>query len=340
VDLGPPEEAHRAISLPLAGRDDCSFHPHGISLVETDQADRPDRPDGTDGTAPIEPRWLLYVVNHHEPEDARPEAGCFPHPEPKRRADRLITSIEVFVVERHRLVFLGRLARPEILTNGNDLVALPDGRLWVTNPPPSALQQLREALFGPVASKVVHVSCAGRPDLGCREKWSEAWTGGQYVNGIAHAPATETEPERLFVAATAGGGTLHVLDATEPDQLDEIGTIPIDAGPDNLEWLGTDHQVLVTAAHPNLRRFLHHAWSHRVRSPSRAIAIPLDQSSSQQVLFDDDGGLVSGASTAACFEGDVILGQVFGPAVLRCQVSGHGCDPPTAAGDREPRETP
>ncbi len=82
--------------LELAGREDgCSFHPHGIDLVQS-----------RDG------QWLLYVLNHEVADDWSPSHDCFAGaglPGVHRSA---VTSIEVFAVERTRLRFLQRLADP------------------------------------------------------------------------------------------------------------------------------------------------------------------------------------------------------------------------------------
>lgn len=379
VSLSEPADDHDPsarpwpILLPLAGRDRCSFHPHGISLVQSDATGNP---------------WLLYVINHHEPKDASPEAGCFPHPAPTRRTATRITSIEVFIVEKRQLVFVQRLAQPDVLTNGNDLVALGDGRIWVTNPPVGGFQLLYEALIGHVASKVVYIDCTNNQstksggseaeDLRCRDRWCDTWKDGRYVNGIAYAAL----PRRLFVASTAGGGVLHVLETTawncpknggqERGGLREVQTIPLGAGPDNLEWLDSGHQLLLAATHPDLRRFLQHFSDHRVQSPSEVRTIRVDQDSSAcfegdpildrvfkryllrsvswvpasripeirqwKIVFRDDGGLISGASTATCFDGDLILGQVFGPAVLRCQGPHSPCPAEGQAAAGKPKE--
>ena len=88
--------------LSLTGRDNCSFHPHGISLTQE-----------LDGSK------FLYVINHHDAADASPSRGCFRQAPGSPLRERPVTSVEVFRVEPSRLVFLLRLADPEVLTNGN-----------------------------------------------------------------------------------------------------------------------------------------------------------------------------------------------------------------------------
>ena len=317
VPLDEPGPTVAATRLPLVARDDCSFHPHGISLVQAEHG----RGGGPD--AP----WLLYVINHHDPEDTSPAGGCVRGAEPGKK----LVSIEVFRVEPSRLIFIQRLAEPSILTNANDLVALPDGQVWITNPPPTTFGVLREGLLGHGDSKVVHFDC-GDPDtpslrrsLRCpdgAEHWSVAWDGGRFVNGIEYARRTDGSMDRVYVASSAGG-VIHRLRVTTTGQLERAECpIEIQGMPDNLTWLDPDHRTLLVAVHTNPRRFLQHSRRHQVRSPSRVVAIdglsPPDDVK-RRVLFNDDGHRLSGASSAACVDGDLVLGQVFGPHVLRCR---------------------
>lgn|GEM_PF-1626598 len=316
VSLDPSGKALPARELRPSARDDCSFHPHGISLVHASL-----EPGGTPSE---QDPWLLYVINHHGESDAEPKTDCVA----ATKAGKKTVSVEVFRVEPSRLVFIQRLTAPSILTNANDLVALPDGQIWITNPPPTTLQQLREGLFEHVNSKVVHFACKDRDAKSLRcastpESWSVAWEGGRFVNGIEYAPANGTAPERLFVASSAGKAIYPFL-VTSTGELVEGLKLDLDTAPDNLTWIDPERRhTLLIAAHPNLRRLVQHAIRHRSRSPSQVVRLELGDVPRSWTVFRNDGSVVSGASTAACFEGDLILGKIFGKGVLRCQV-----DPP------------
>jgi hypothetical protein len=304
-----PLDAHPAPvpppPLPLVGRDGCSFHPHGVSLTQETKGSR---------------RSLLYVVNHHETEDAAPSRGCFHQTGGSPLRERPMTSIEVFRVEPKRLVFVQRLASPEILTNGNDLVALPNGEVWVTNPPPGRLTLLRERLTGEPASKVVRFTCPQGETLPCSGSWRVALRLRGFANGIAHR-TRPGGPEYLYVASTMGKA-IHVFEIGQGG-LVKRPSIPLATHPDNLEWDPGERSLLV-AAHPNLRRFFQHAISPRVSSPSEVWRVSITTGGPPELLFEEGGGLVSAASTGACAGGELFLGQVFGVGVFRCPLP-KGC---------------
>ncbi|HEX9670415.1 MAG TPA: hypothetical protein VGC93_13160 [Thermoanaerobaculia bacterium] len=286
--------------LPLRGRGRCSFHPHGVSLVPA-----------AVGLAP-----RLYVVNLHDPDDA--VAGCFPSAgEPDA-----VTSIEIFAVGDDELRFLQRLADPEVLTNANDLVALPSGDFYATNPPGGRLSQLAELTHVPglERSKVVGFRCRDRDAATglCSGEFSLTATLGRYANGIAHREAGDGQPERLYVAATGDG--LHVLTLggekwTQQvrDEQRELETL----GGDNLTWADADKTRLLLAVHPDARRFVQHSRTPRAPAPSKVLAVPI--ASGVETVFEDSGGLISAASTAACVRGTLVLGQVFGHELVRCR---------------------
>ena len=319
VPLSRPGQTVAAKRLPLAGRDDCSFHPHGISLV---QAASPAGEASGRGEDPGP--WLLYVINHHDEEDASPTVGCVREPEPGNRP----VSVEVFRVEPSRLVFIQRLEEPSILTNANDLAATPSGDVWITDPPPTTLGVLREGLFGHGASKVVHFACM---EPGPREP-AVPWTVDRGLGGRRVRQRHRLRRRRRTAAWT--GSTSRRAPAEEIHRLRvDIGRaiwtrrvpgLALDGMPDNLTWLDPDHRTLLVAVHSNPRRYLQHTIRHQVRSPSRTVRLDLNPTLRRQTLFEDDGRQVSGASTAACVDGDLILGQVFGRHLLGRRLA-EGC---------------
>ena len=101
----------------LVARDARPFHPHGISLV---------------AGAPS----LLYVINHVTDAEH---------------------AIEVFEIEGDRLLFRPPPLTSDLLTTPNDLVALPDGHVYVTNSGAGrSLGGLLTALLGLRRGNVVH----------------------------------------------------------------------------------------------------------------------------------------------------------------------------------------
>jgi hypothetical protein len=323
LDRAAPARSPRRLTL--RGRDDCSFHPHGIDLVTTNQ-----------GTT------LLYVINHHHPEDLAVARACFDAiGRTKPRAS--VTSVEVFEYRNGELYFLQRLADPEILTGGNDLVAEDDGDLWVTIPPGSAFGFLVE-LVGYTRSKLAHFDCERDLDLDarCTGTWWEVKlpfeTPPRYVNGIEID--RDSQPDRLYLASTAGKRILVATIERGKDD-DERGTEKRDSGPpalrelgfhrvggmpDNLLW--SDKGELLVAAHADSRRFLQHSRSASTPSPWKVFSLPAGDAPGGSpgaerepaaLELQDAGGRVSAASVAASIRGDFVLGQVYGPGVARCR---------------------
>ncbi len=332
-----------AHELALVGRDDCSFHPHGIDLVQAKDE------NGNVGS------WLLYVINHHDAADREPKRGCFSAAGLRGVGSGPITSVEVFRVGRYRLEFLQRLADPAILTHANDLVALPDGDLWVTDPPRGKLATLLDATGLRPSSKIDHFDCVARSDGRCRGTWKTApivAAGGEHpkipeANGIAYraCPAASSGAvrggcsDRLYVAAGAGGA-IHVFDVTADGALlvSRVIEMPGKTNPDNLTWANAEKTRLLAAAHPDLRRFLQHMQAPEVPSPSEVVEVSVvDGASLRRRILRDEGGLISAASVALRLRGTprssadiVVLGQVFDSGVFACQMpdsSGWGGQP-------------
>jgi hypothetical protein len=316
---GPPRR------LTLRGRDDCSFHPHGIDLS----------PRAGD-TA------LLYVINHHEPSDLAVSSGCF-DATGRTKPRTSVTSVEVFEYRGGELYFLQRLADPDVLTGGNDLVAEDDGDLWVTVPPRSALGFLAEVVGG-ARSKIVHFDC--RPETGsdgrCVGRWSDVELlfpmPARYANGIEIDRGAE--PRRLYLAST---GDRHVRVAAierregpdaegatgtcrEPPCLRELGHRCVGGMPDNLSW--SEHGELLVATHTDPRRYLQHSRSPGTPSPWSVVSLPegdppggprCAEREPTARLLQGAGGRASAVSVAASIGDDLVLGQVYGPGVVRCR---------------------
>jgi hypothetical protein len=282
-----------AFRLRLLGRGDCSFHPHGIALGSGPRSDR------------------LYVINHHEARDFAADRSCFPL---SSGSDSAGTSVEVFEVHNTELKFLGRLAEPTVLTGGNDLAVDAAGRVYVTVPPVSNIQRLQEVMYDAGISKVVRY-CP--PDAACSPAWAVVAHVGRYVNGIAvEAEADRPQDIRLLVTSTLDG-TIHRIDPAH-QSAHLLRTFGL--GHDNLTWVhGTDD--LLVASHPESRRFLQHAASPDARSPSKVWRFSSRSGGEPALVFHDDGTTISAASTAACANGALILGQIFGDSVLSCRTT-------------------
>jgi arylesterase/paraoxonase len=247
--------------LELVDRDDVPFRPHGISLV----------------AAAGPPR--LYVVNHVTGADH---------------------AIEVFEIDGDRLRFRRRLAHP-LLTAPNDVVALPDGEVYVTNTG-SPLAMLLGFRWGNVA----HFD---------GERWAIAAEGIGFANGLA----VNAAGDRVYVAGF-GDQAIHEY-PRNPDTgaLEErLRAITVGSGVDNLTW--ADDHTLMVAAHPKLFAFLRHARNPASRSPSEVYAVDVGDARVTRYPVD----AVSAASTAILYQGRLYLGQVFDDAVVACPLPSPG----------------
>lgn len=253
-------------AMPLAGRDSVPFSPHGLSLV----------------SAAAPPR--LYVVNHIS-------ACCH--------------AVEIFDVEAERLVFRDRLMHP-LLDSPNDLVALPDGQVYVTNMGWSrGVLGLVGVLLSFRRGTVAHYKDGS---------WTVAADDIAYANGIAVAPAGD----RLYVAGMRDHG-IHVF--PRDPRTGALGAreaiIAVGSNVDNLAWAREDR--LLVAAHPSLLAFARHTRDARHASPSEVYAVDTRGLRSTRV-YADAGTEISAASTGLLVNGRLYLGQVFDDAVVSCAV--------------------
>lgn len=281
----------------LTNRGGCSFHPHGLSLVNL--------PAGG---------MRLYVINHHDLGDT---GDCLRDAEVVRHAGKKkpINSIEVYEPEGDGAWRMRERLLDPLLTRPNDVVALADGTLYVSNPAPTSLGQLYEGLIGHGSSRVVMFD---------GKSWHLVPGSHRNPNGVA----VDEARRRLYVAMTAGRRLdVFALDglggATAPVK---VGEIPVGSGVDNLSWgpEGPEGRTLWVAAHRSLWAFakLGLAWqkgsAEKPLSPSEVFKIHLEgDTGTATCVFCDDGRRISAASTAVLFDGNLYMGQVFEGFVLR-----------------------
>jgi sugar lactone lactonase YvrE len=314
----------RALDVPrsadMAGRDACSWHPHGMSLVTERDGSR-----------------RLYVVNHHDAaadalaataiwEGAPP---CVPATDDTGRA--LTESIEVYEVRGSTLVFRARWT-DELLTRPNDVAALPDGELVVSNLPSGALGLAVETWFASAGSSLARRHPDGR--------WTvlalPSATGGlRLANGVVAVPAGDGGAMVYAVGRGRGGfpvgagAVLHALRLDAERQISELRTLFLAPGAaDNLS-LAADGQALLVAIHEAPYRFALHAedW---LRGRERVEPSPWTVRTVDLHVDGWPGGLhteLRSWATGRCFDAasvgvdapeGVWAGQVFGRGVLFC----------------------
>ncbi len=250
--------------LPFEGRDDYPFHPHGIDLVQA--------PTGL----------LLYVINH-----ALTDTHC----------------IEVFRIERNKLVFLNRL-HSSLIIHPNDLAALPDGQLYISNDRTgSGVTAALCDFFALGCGSVTHYSPA-------ENIWRIVAEGISFANGVA------VRDDRLFVAGTMDKG-VHVFrrDPITGAVFERIAFWDVGSGVDNLMW--ENETTLNVAAHPDIFAFLDHAGDENAHSPGDAYRIDITTGQATQ-FYADDGTQMDASATALIYNNRMYISGVFDPEVVSC----------------------
>lgn len=250
--------------LTLKNRDELPFHPHGISLIR----------QGTEST--------LYVINHMM---------------------SMNHVIEVFTLKEKELIFKTRIRHP-LLIHPNDLVALPDGELYVTNDHgKTGVAGFFEDLFAAGWSNVVHLR---------KGNWEIAAEGMAFANGVQVNP----KGDRLFVSGTRDGG-IHVYprEAATGKIGERLDFWNLKSGVDNLLW--EDEYHIVTTGHPDMLAFLGHLRSAESHSPSEIFRIQAVTGEFERIMANE-GTLIDAASTAVIWNGRLYVSQVFDPEVVHC----------------------
>lgn len=98
------------------------------------------------------------------------------------------------------------------------------------------------------------------------------------------------------------------------------GSLPLPGGADNVRRDANGD--LWVAAHPNAFAFIGHAMNAEKESPSMILRLSRDARGAvhTEEAFGDPGGLISGASVAIQRQGRLLIGAVFQPTVLDCQL--------------------
>jgi arylesterase/paraoxonase len=249
------------------------FHPHGIDLFIDEHG-----------------RRRLFAINHRTETD-----HCID-----------IFDIEDAGAENERLVYRGRVSDDRYLTHPNDLVAVALDEFYFVNDRGwrSRIGQGVESallLTGVGMGTLVH---ARLTDTGAI--FTRIADGLLLPVGIEATP--RTDPTRLYVASAGKKEILIYRRADDPEGAGWTAskTIALDAAPDNLSWDGPDKGgALWVAAHPDLLALTLHLLQVRESAPSRVLRIrnPDGQVPKVDLIFDDDGELLSASSIAALYRG-------------------------------------
>lgn len=98
------------------------------------------------------------------------------------------------------------------------------------------------------------------------------------------------------------------------------GSMPLPGGVDNIRRDGNGD--LWVSLHPNAFAFIGHAMDAEKESPGMVARLHRDPRGAVQAMqaFGDPGALLSGVSTAIQHDGRLLIGAVFQPRILDCQI--------------------
>jgi len=245
------------------------FKPHGVSFV----------PSGRGGT--------LYVISH-------------PGIEGK------MNTVEVFSftgIWRHVETLTS-----ELLTSPNDLVALSDGTIFVSNDFGGRGKAIKMiyALFHIKSGNVAYYDGSGFSDLGDPES---------YGNGITYAE--EEDGEYIYRAALMNRSIKKFKIEREEGKvvgLTYVSKVKINSMPDNLEI--DDDGNIYTAAHYSSFTFLKHSKDSAEISPTQVFKVT--PAGEVNELYANRGDEISAGSVGRVINGRLYIGQVFGDFILSC----------------------
>lgn len=232
-----------------------SFNPHGISIVKDN-----------DGTS------LLYVVNHRSDGKGKKEH-----------------SIVVYEMFQDRLAFIKELTSP-LLVSPNDLCALPDGSMYISNDG-SGKGGMMEIILSRKKSTVVWYDGSGN--------WRVSADKLAMANGIQVSGAT------LFLAVTRENA-VYAYGIGPNGSLETREKLASVKGADNITLEG---DFLYIAGHVKDLALASHMTNPARKAPSTVFRIRKNDGETV-IVFQDDGNLISAASVAVPYEGTLFIGQI------------------------------
>lgn len=252
--------------LLLRNRDDLAFHPVGLDLrVQADGSRR------------------LYVVN-------RPAPGR--------------SVVEIYELRDRQAIFRQRLEDP-LLVSANDLVALDDDELYVTNDLIGpAWRASLDTLLGLAVGNVVHYR---------QGQWQLVIDHLAFANGITLSPAGD----HLYVAEMRAGTVRDYSRDPVTGRLNAKARVfRVPGNVDNLSW--ENSTWLNVASHPDLLALAASMDDVNKRAPTQTYRLNI-KTGELRPLFFDDGQQVSAASVAMRVGDRVILGQLLDDGVANCR---------------------
>ncbi len=258
-----------------------AFRPHGISLVKS-----------------VSGESVLYVVIH------------------ETRITGKGHGIAVYKLTGNLAIFRDYLQDP-LLDSPNDLVALPDGTMYVANDA-HGKTGLLNLIIPAKNSTVLYYN---------GNEWSIAVKGLRFSAGMVRSG------QNLLVSDAKAQRILSYRIENDASLTPVSEIMSTYENPDNL--LITPEQELLVAEHYDTFSFVHHARNTLHPAPSTVEKFQLDKNGlpvaeNSQILYSNPGGEFSAASSAMIYRNRLYLGQAFDWGILVCDLD----TPETPGGQR------
>lgn len=220
----------------------------------------------------------LFVVNH----------------EVEKEYER--QSILLFEVFKDSLVFKDLLMNRDSMVSPNDVCFDGINGLFISNDAKKRGARLQQILSS--SSYVVHVDLK-----------TGIWT--KPVKDLVYANGVGVNNGKLYVSGVGEKG-VKVLDSQDGKWV-RSDTLGYFKGADNIMFYNNE---LYTTTHPSLLKFVSHVGDNRKNSPGQIFRVDL-ANGRVEMIYEDDGSLMSAPSTAFRYNESIYVAQVFRPYILK-----------------------
>lgn len=253
------------LALPRTGEPKhLHFSPHGIDLVYNNKG------------IPY-----LYVVNHSKNEDKALN----------------YSSVLVYQVKANELVFQKEIRHDDIVSP-NDVAALPDGSIYLTNDSKHStigFMWANEKIFQVRSSKITYCDPQGH----CKFVGDKRLA---YANGII------ADDNQVVVSCTQKKDLVVYERNSSNGDLTAIRNSASISGQDNITKV--NDSLILIAAHPKTLQFIKHAKDPTALSASTTYLVNLNNGHST-AIYENDGSEISANSTSLHYKNKLYIGQVF-----------------------------
>ncbi len=212
-----------------------------------------------------------------------------------------------FEIKKDKLVLdTKQILENELMSVPNDLDVLEDGSFYASNYVPNMNpNESTKAILGIKAGSVVHYDGKGNWKIVLKEM---CYPNGVYVDKTRKHIFIANGGCKEIVRYELEGSAINL--ATKVSTKEKEVKIPLG---DNL--LLDNHGLLWTVAHPCPLKFLEHSKDSKNKSPMAVFTIDPNTLKTTP-FFQNNGGLISAASTVLRLDNRLYVSQVFDPFVL------------------------